>query len=198
MKMEKWKMPDENEDEEVDEDDDSENAEEESEEDSLVETPVQSFVRRADAEQIKPFLETEPIENLEQDLQNIPPARRPAQDNAGDYAENVINYGDAAAYDSAIYQSGNYEQAELPDRNAPKIKIEQARTLIDIPRTELGFERDINMKAQRREAMAGYPGEERRQRQRDYTPSPQRFQQDTTGLPFQDKNPRDRRLRRLR
>ncbi len=150
------------------------------------ETPVQAFIRRQDADDIRPFLETEPIENLEQDLQDVPRTASPRETAEPAYASAVADYaGNDITYDAAAYQEGYFEQTG---------GMETGRNLTEVPRTGMPFERDVNMNAWRHQAMQGYPGEEKRQRQRDYTPAPAKFQQDLTGLPPQRRT-RDRRLR---
>jgi len=119
-------MEDEKEDEEIEESEGSEaeikipeeikidwsgksDEEEEEELEGIIEAPPASFVRRMDAEQINPFLEAteQPVENLEQDLQDVPGATEQTvgEEGQGELADyEVVN---APQY-SAGYET-NYE-----------------------------------------------------------------------------------------
>ncbi len=71
---------------------------------NIIEQPPATFVRRMDAEQITPFLEAEPIENLEQDLENVPgqttQTEQTAQAERGQEQPEVYNAPQYSGYET--------------------------------------------------------------------------------------------------
>lgn len=87
-----WEIPEEF--EEDDEESEEEPEETEPELENIIETP-KTFIRRRDAKQMTPFLEQEPIENLERDLQDVPTQTTetsPAEEEPVTYTTNTPQY----------------------------------------------------------------------------------------------------------
>lgn len=156
----------------------------------------EQFQPRPGSAQVNPFLEAEPIENLEQDLQDVP-TQIPGTETGGlqeqGYSDVAAQYAEAGAYEEGVgaYEGGvNYEDTRVT--GAPETDINRALRIrpSDVTlNTNLDGQREMNFSRWQKHAMDSYPGQRDTQEER-YIPAP-RKQDITTGLPFQNKkNPK--------
>ncbi len=171
-----WKIPEESEEE-------TEEPEEPEEElENIIQETPTSFIKRIDAEQVDPFLKQEPIEaveNLEQDLQDVPGQVQENQEEATAY--EAIN---APQYASAYGE--NYEIIQEAQRPADPEMAGGALIRREADLREIGGMQDRRIDFQRWQQANVERGPEQQER---YIRETARFKEEDK-LPFQRKRKR--------
>lgn len=174
----KWEFNENNKtDKENSEDEDSE----EYPESDLNESSFNQF--RAGSQTINPFLESEPIENLEQDLQNIPSqTHQQSHEEEPEYA-SITN---APQYSAAGYDSAGYDLQQT-SKDPEMMRTNQIRNSDISSMTTLPSERAINMRSWNQQAGEGYPKAQNNQGE-NYIRTPGKSEQESWS-PFKRKEP---------
>jgi len=177
-----WKIPEESEESEEETEEPEEPEEDEQELENIIQETPTSFIRRIDAEQVDPFLKQEPIEaveNLEQDLQDVPGQAQENQEEAAPYeAINAPQY--ASAYES------NYEIIREAQRPADPEMAGGALIRREEDIREIGGLQERSINFQRWQQTNVERGPEQQER---YIRETSRFKEEDK-LPFQRKRKR--------
>lgn len=157
------------------------------------EEKFQPTFRRPSSE-VNPFLESQPIENLEQDLQDVP-TQTNAPETGGleeqGYSNITAQYAEAGGMGG--YEGGvNYESAGTTT-GSPERDINRALTMrpSDVTlNTNVDGQRGMDFSRWQQSAMGSGAGQGNTQQER-YIPPPKKQDTSSTGLPFQGKrNPK--------
>ena len=185
--MVEWKMLDDSDDDDSEEDDfEDEDSNEESQKsesypefDSFTYPTARGFRNSG----INPFLSQEPIDNLEEGLQDTPAQTQQntnVETSEVDYALNTApNYASAAEY----YDSTGYDTIAKP-RQATQMDISGGALIANEREvTAQNSQRDFNFSAWNQRSMGGYPKARGEDMDR-YIPPPSKIDSDEGGLPI--------------
>jgi len=193
--MQEWKEIEFDEEDKEESDDDSEESEEELEEvlepdtgfePGFEEEQFQPTFRRTS--EVNPFLDAEPIENLEQDLQDVP-TQTTTPETGGLEEQGYSDVSSQYAEAGGGYEEGvNYESTGTTT-GSPETDINRALSMrpSDVTlNTNVDGQRGMDFSRWQRHAMDSYPGQSNTQQER-YIPPPKKQDLSDTGLPFQGK-----------